>query len=283
MSLQTDNRHLNELLQDFYTLTGIKIALFDDNFKEILRHPSNHSELCKIIRRERTRNECCEASDRRSFAECKQSGKLVIYKCHAGLIEATAPIKANGIIIAYLMFGQISDCRDREWLTHDLLHRFNVSADDTDNWQKAIREIKIKNSQQIQAAAKVLEALTYYFMHKDLLTLRHERLADKLNAYVDDNIKAPMTTDQLASHFHISRTRLYELTCQDLGMGIARFILMKRLEKAKVLLTTTPRSIARISDEVGFADPAYFARVFRNEYKLSPSEYRARYGDVIYT
>ncbi|HAL74166.1 MAG TPA: AraC family transcriptional regulator, partial [Clostridiales bacterium] len=65
---------------------------------------------------------------------------------------------------------------------------------------------------------------------------------------------------------------------QGLGMGIARYILLKRLERAKMLLTAGNDSITAVAGQVGFDDPAYFAKVFRHEYKLSPSEYRMKYA-----
>lgn len=277
MSLRTDNRQLNELLQDFYVLTNIKIVIFDDNFKEILQYPDSHCDLCKIIRQQADRDACCESSNRRSFDECKQSGRLIIYRCHAGLIEATAPIKSNGVIIGYFMFGQITDVRDKDQLTREVLQHFTIAASDTACWQEAIHKVRYKSSGQIQAAAKILEALTFYVLQKDLIALRHERLIDKLNNYIEDHLSQPITAGILVRQFHISRTLLYEQASQGLGMGIARYILLKRLERAKTLLATADDSITKVAGQVGFDDPAYFTRVFRHEYKLSPSEYRKKY------
>jgi len=278
MSLRTENRQLIELLQDFYVLTNIKIVIFDDNFKEILQYPASHCDLCKIIRQQTDRDACCEFSNRQSFEECKQSGKLVIYRCHAGLIEATTPIKSNGVIIGYFMFGQITDVRDKDQLAGEVLQHFTIDASDTACWQEAIRKVKYKSSGQIQAAAKILEALTFYVLQKDLIALRHERLVDKLNSYIEANLSQPITAEILARQFHISRTLLYEQASQGLGMGIARYILLKRLERAKLLLASSDDSITKVAGQVGFDDPAYFARVFRHEYRLSPSEYRTKYA-----
>jgi two-component system response regulator YesN len=47
-----------------------------------------------------------------------------------------------------------------------------------------------------------------------------------------------------------------------------------RMEKAQEYLVNTEAPIADISERVGYQDQAYFAKVFKQKYHLSPSEYR---------
>ena len=278
MSLRTDNRQLIEILQDFHTLTGIKIAIFDDNRREILNYPAGHCDLCKIIRSDAGRDACCENSNRQSFDECKQRGRLIIYKCHAGLIEVTAPIKSNGVIIGYFMFGQITDRKNKDELSEVVHSHLGLAETAADCWPEAIRKVKYKSFHQITAAARILEALTYYILQKELVALGHERLVDQINSYVEQNLNREITAATLATHFHISRTSLYELASRDLGMGIASFVRQKRLEKARDLLTGSTASVSEIASQAGFDDPTYFAKVFKRELQLSPSEFRTKYS-----
>ena len=46
------------------------------------------------------------------------------------------------------------------------------------------------------------------------------------------------------------------------------------LERAVFLLLTDDMSISDISTEVGYKQPSYFCRVFRDHYHETPSEYR---------
>ena len=50
---------------------------------------------------------------------------------------------------------------------------------------------------------------------------------------------------------------------------------MIRLNKATALLKDASRSIASIALECGYNDPGYFARVFKQEYGITPQEWRA--------
>ncbi|MDD2534360.1 MAG: PocR ligand-binding domain-containing protein [Eubacteriales bacterium] len=278
MSLYVAQEPLLQLLRDFHTLTGIRIVVFDDLFQEILTYPTHHCELCTLVRQIPAHlAECCQ-SDSHSFDECKQRGKLVIYRCHAGLIEATAPIKSNGVIIGYMMFGQITD--NRHQLIDSVIERLQVPADQVNAWQDAARKVKMKHLPQIQAAAKIAEACTFYVLQKELVSLKHDRLIDKINQYLDDNLSQELDIHALASLFHISRTKLYDITHKQLGLGVGELIRRKRLEKAKVLLAESPIKIITIAEMIGFKDYTYFSKVFKKEYHLTPSEYRLKYQSI---
>ena len=57
--------------------------------------------------------------------------------------------------------------------------------------------------------------------------------------------------------------------------GIASFIKLKRLAKAKELVLKTDMPISDISDSVGFSDYNYFLRVFKKHYGVSPKKMKA--------
>ena len=57
--------------------------------------------------------------------------------------------------------------------------------------------------------------------------------------------------------------------------GIASFIKLKRLAKAKELVLKTDMPISDISDSVGFSDYNYFLRVFKKHYGISPKKMKA--------
>lgn len=280
MSLIIAHDQLLELLHDFHNLTGIRIVIFDDNFKEILTYPEQPSELCKFVRKDMERLRSCELSNRNSFEKCKQCGNLVIYKCHAGLIEATAPIMNNGVIIGFIMFGQITDGKDRDALAQSMKSHFDIPDNEFRNWLEAAHKIKYKNFTQIKSASKILEACTYYVLKKELVSLKHERLVDKINHYIEENLNRDIKVSELAAKFHICRTRLYEITNEYLGMGLAEYIRKKKLERAKCLLLSTTDSISNVALQIGIDDYTYFSKMFKNEYNMSPKKFRQKYNQL---
>jgi len=65
---------------------------------------------------------------------------------------------------------------------------------------------------------------------------------------------------------------------RDMDISFTRYLTLLRIEKAKEYLADASLKIFRISDAVGFVDCGYFARVFRENVGITPSEYR---NDVI--
>jgi AraC family L-rhamnose operon transcriptional activator RhaR len=71
--------------------------------------------------------------------------------------------------------------------------------------------------------------------------------------------------------FHLARTfRRW------VGRSTGAFANRRRAERAALLLTTTDDPVASVGAQVGWEDPAYFARRFRQETGVSPRVYRAR-------
>ena len=58
-----------------------------------------------------------------------------------------------------------------------------------------------------------------------------------------------------------------------------RYLERLRIDRAREHLVMTGRPIAEIAAAVGFADPDWFARVFKRRTGVSPRGFRARQGD----
>ncbi len=272
MTLLFQDKELMELMQDFYVLTGIKIVLFDENYTELISYPLDKKTFCMHMRENPQFNEKCRTCDEDACRRCSETKSLHIYKCHAGLTEAAAPIKENDRIIGYMMFGQVTDNKNREKLAEQM-HSLCIQYDIDKNLDKSIKKIKYKNNKQILAAAKILDAFTEYILLKEMVRLSGKQLIKGIENYIDSHLSEEISIELLCSDFNISRTKLYEIMKQYTGGGIAKYIKKKRLEKAKLLLKTTDLKIADISSAVGFSDYNYFLRVFKKAFGVSPKKY----------
>lgn len=272
MTLLFQDKELMELMQDFYVLTGIKIVLFDENYTELISYPLDKKTFCMHMRENPQFNEKCRACDEDACKRCSETKSLHIYKCHAGLTEAAAPIKENDRIIGYMMFGQVTDNKNREKLAEQM-HSLCIQYGIDKNLDKSIKKIKYKNNKQILAAAKILDAFTEYILLKEMVRLSGKQLIKGIENYIDSHLSEEISIEMLCSDFNISRTKLYEIMKQYTGGGIAKHIKKKRLEKAKLLLKTTDLKISDISSAVGFSDYNYFLRVFKKAFGVSPKKY----------
>jgi AraC-like DNA-binding protein len=271
-----NTKELLSLLKDFYLLTKIKIVIFDTEYEEIAAYPDSHCSYCKLLRENPSCLEKCLNSNYQSFQHCRKTSEILVYHCHAGLIEATAPLIDNGILVGYIMFGQITDLDTDEELLSLIRRTLSANQISARIPEKDLLDIEKKSKDQILAAAKILEACTFYVLLKNLMTARRQNFVDNLNAYLLSHLDEPLTADQIASDFSISRSKLYSSCEKYLGTGIAQYVKSLRLEKAKELLKSTDLTVSVISEKVGFADYNYFCRVFKQETGLSAKKYRYR-------
>jgi ligand-binding sensor domain-containing protein/AraC-like DNA-binding protein len=90
--------------------------------------------------------------------------------------------------------------------------------------------------------------------------------------YADPNL----LIEDMVSMSGLSRTAFYNRTKQLTGMSPIELVTDFRLKKAEIYLFETNRSIAEITYKVGFNEPAYFTRVFRVKYGMTPSRFRKK-------
>ena len=64
---------------------------------------------------------------------------------------------------------------------------------------------------------------------------------------------------------------------QSIGHPPHRYLMMRRIAIASVLIETTDRSLIDISLEVGFADQSHFTRMFARITRETPGAYRRRH------
>jgi signal transduction histidine kinase/DNA-binding response OmpR family regulator len=104
-----------------------------------------------------------------------------------------------------------------------------------------------------------------------------EQFIRKAAQIVEANLeKSIFNATDLADKVNLSESQLYRKLKAISGKSTAIFIRTVRLTKSKELLEISNLSISEIAYQVGFNDPAWFSRVFKEEYGISPTEARAK-------
>lgn len=99
-------------------------------------------------------------------------------------------------------------------------------------------------------------------------------LADQVLQYIRQHIAKSLTVEKIAEHFHYSRARLTAICTQSTGQGIQQLITAEQIRTAKQLLAAREKTVAQISQELGFSSPHYFSWKFKQVTGSSPSAYR---------
>lgn len=92
--------------------------------------------------------------------------------------------------------------------------------------------------------------------------------------YCSLNFAGELTLDDIAREIHLSKYHISHLLNNKLGISFNGYINMLRINKACDLLQKTDKSIASISEEVGFGSIRTFNRVFVQIIKTTPYDYR---------
>jgi AraC family transcriptional regulator len=90
--------------------------------------------------------------------------------------------------------------------------------------------------------------------------------------YIDAHLDQDLSLAELAGVAGFSRSHFQPLFKRAVGMSVHRFVLERRVERARVRLLEGGRSVTDISLEAGFAHPSHMARCMRRILGLSPSQ-----------
>ena len=63
------------------------------------------------------------------------------------------------------------------------------------------------------------------------------------------------------------------------GHTLIGYAILLRINRAKILLTKTDKSITQIAAECGYDDFTYFSRQFKKSTNMTPRDYRKEYAD----
>ena len=126
----------------------------------------------------------------------------------------------------------------------------------------------------ILSAANLMQTIAAYLCMERLATLRHENLPVQIDSYIQEHLTEDIAVKDICAHFQIGKTRLYEIAKESYGMGIAEVIRLRRIEKAKSLLLSSPDlSLSEVASFCGFHDYNYFITVFKKITGVSPKQF----------
>jgi DNA-binding response OmpR family regulator/nitrogen-specific signal transduction histidine kinase len=108
------------------------------------------------------------------------------------------------------------------------------------------------------------------------ITSLDEKLIERAIKCVEDNISdTNFSVEDLSRELGMSRVHLYKKLLALTGKSPLEFIRVIRLQQAAQMLEKSQLTVSEIAYKVGFNNPKYFTKYFKEEYKMLPSAYAA--------
>lgn len=107
------------------------------------------------------------------------------------------------------------------------------------------------------------------------ITPLDEKMVEKAVKYVVTNIKRPeLSVEELSSHLGMSRVHLYKKLKATTGKSPVEFIRLIRLKRGAQMLRESQLNVSEIAYQIGYNNPKYFSKYFKEEFGVLPSVYQ---------
>ena len=184
------------------------------------------------------------------------------------------------------IFNQLNSCRNKEYVRTvfiDLLSQAKVYAEPLRKEQELLALLDASFNYNVFQKLHHFNDVKNYItdIYRKLIKMgknqgqeQYSYSIQKSIEYIKKNYRKYITLSDVAKYSDVSRNYLSFLFKQEIGTNFSIFLLNFRIEKSMELLTNGNVKIYEIADLVGFSNPYYFSKVFREVVGVSCKEYQ---------
>ena len=124
-------------------------------------------------------------------------------------------------------------------------------------------------------AMELMVQLRRAILDKNTKALKAEKpgLLGQVLAYVEVHLSEKITLSDIARHFYVSESTISQTFRKKMGVSFYRCVTQRRLIAAKSRIEKG-QLLEEVGQAVGFSDYSAFYRAFKQEYGISPRQYR---------
>lgn len=105
-----------------------------------------------------------------------------------------------------------------------------------------------------------------------------EQTMSDIEDYISWHIAEPLKVSDVANYFGYNEKYLTTFFRKRFGISLKQYILNKKFERAKAILTETSTPVSQIAYSLGWQDAHNFSNAFRHATNLSPGLWRETYN-----
>ena len=262
---------MTDITYDFFSATGINLSILDSNFSRLqYTDKASANKYCKYINSNSAISSKCLICDYALLKECKEKKQPVSHICHAGLLDIAIPIMHNQSILGYIMLGQLKIDDNFQ----NIKQKLTSDGLDIDKLEVLYSTLPIKNEEFIKSIINLATILAKHLLLENIVKPKNLSTLDTLVEYINQNIQAPLSVEEIAQENFVSVSLIYKLFYKNFNTSVKDYINKRRCELALSLLMFSDKSLNDVAFEVGFSSLSYFSKVFKKLYGVSPLKYR---------
>ncbi|MFD1675230.1 helix-turn-helix domain-containing protein [Alicyclobacillus fodiniaquatilis] len=100
--------------------------------------------------------------------------------------------------------------------------------------------------------------------------------SDRMKRYIEDHAKEDFKVQDVADHVGLSVSRAVHLFKESFDFTMVQYALEIKLSNAVERMNYTHMSLEQIAESCGFGSYAYFHKVFKRKYGVSPTQFRMK-------
>lgn len=108
---------------------------------------------------------------------------------------------------------------------------------------------------------------------------KSDSVTSQVCAYIDAHYREEIHREELGELVFLNTDYLSRIFKKEKGISISNYIIQKRVEEAKKLLTQSTLPINTVSLYVGYSNFSYFTKMFKDNTGYAPLEYRRSFSE----
>lgn len=133
---------------------------------------------------------------------------------------------------------------------------------------------KIAKIEDATSANELVSYLLSLFVEYQKSQQKYPEAVEQVLSYVKENYMQELSLKKVAEVLHMSSVYLGAIFKKNIGESFAQYLNNYRVARSIELMTETHQNINEIALAVGYQNTNYFFRVFKEQTKMAPSEYR---------
>ncbi len=263
---------LQGMLDHFAAAFDIRIALFTPSWEELLSGMQEGScGYCRWLRGELGLDERCRRTDREKMAEAAKGSTPLLYRCHAGLMEAIQPLRLeDGELAGFIMIGQFR--LEGSEPDKSILKEAGPRRERQAQARRLFEEVPSVPRRKLQHILGLFSMIVSMAVERRMLSMKGDLIAGKIERLIMERLDRNVSLAEAARHVGRSASTVSHLFKARLGVSFKRRLLELKLGAAEELLRRSPGiTVSEAAARCGFASPFHFSRLFKKHRGMPPS------------